>query len=69
MGETDEGFSFPGVAVILGPNGQVLAKQTGEEEAILFADLDAGMLQEVREHRMKYFISSRRPDLYGKIIN
>ncbi len=68
VGHTDKGFSFPGVAVVLGPNGQELAKQTGDKETILFAALDAGMLQEVREHRMKYFISSRRPDLYRKII-
>jgi N-carbamoylputrescine amidase len=69
VGKTDEGFSFPGVAVVLGPNGQELAKYTGEEETILFASLENGMLQEVRKHRMKYFIPSRRPDLYGKIIN
>jgi len=69
VGETEEGFSFPAVAVVLGPNGQELAKYTGEKEKILFAGLDARMLQEVREHRMKYFIPSRRPDLYGKIVS
>ncbi len=68
VGKTDEGFSFPGAAVVLGPNGQELAKQTGEEETILYAALESHMLQEVREHRMKYFIPSRRPDLYGKIV-
>jgi predicted amidohydrolase len=68
VGQTDEGFSFPGAAVILGPNGQELARYAGEEEMILFATLEADMLKEVREHRMRYFIPSRRPDLYKRII-
>jgi len=68
VGNTDEGFSFPGVAVVLGPDGQVLAKHAGETETILYSVLNAGMLQDVRQHRMKYFIPQRRPGLYGRII-
>lgn len=68
VGETEEGFSFPGVAVVLSPNGQVLAKQTGDREAILYCSLEAEMIEGTRNHRMKYFIPQRRPELYRKII-
>jgi len=68
VGNTDEGLSFPGVAVVVGPDGQVLAKYTGQEETILYAGLESEILRDVREHRMRYFMSSRRPELYGKII-
>jgi len=68
VGNTDEGFFFPGAAVIVGPDGQVLAKYTGGEEKILYVELDSRMLSDVRNHRMKYFLPSRRPELYGKIV-
>lgn len=68
VGKTDEGFWFPGVAVVLGPDGQVQAKYVGEEEKILFATLDAEMLNDIRKHRMKYFLPQRRPALYKRII-
>lgn len=68
VGSTMEGVSFPGVALVLGPDGQVLVKYTGKEEKILFVDLKAAHLKAVRQHRMKYFIPHRRPDLYDKIV-
>jgi predicted amidohydrolase len=68
VGDTEEGLSFPGIAVVLGPDGQVLAKQAGDKETILYASLEARMLEDIRKHRMKYFIPRRRPELYGKII-
>jgi N-carbamoylputrescine amidase len=68
VGRTEEGFYFPGVAVVVGPDGQVLATQTVRDEGILYATLEAGMLTDVREHRMRYFLPGRRPQLYKKII-
>jgi len=68
VGDTAEGFSFPGVSLVLGPDGQVLAQYTGDAERILFADLKAEVLRSTREHRMKYFIPRRRPKLYKKIV-
>ena len=67
-GSSIEGFSFPGVALVLGPDGQIMAKYTGNEEKILFMALKAARLQAVRQHRMKYFIPQRRPELYDKIV-
>lgn len=64
-----EGFSFPGVALVLGPDGRILARYKGEKEKILFAELKADVLEDIRQHRMKYFLPYRRPDLYGKIVH
>jgi len=66
VGKTGEGLSFPGVAVVLGPDGRVLAKYVGEDDYILFAELEVEMLQDVRNHRMRYFLPERRPELYKK---
>jgi N-carbamoylputrescine amidase len=68
VGKTREGFTFPGAAVILGPDGQVLARYAGEEEKILFAELKVKVLHSLRQHRMKYFLPQRRPELYKKIL-
>jgi N-carbamoylputrescine amidase len=68
VGRTIEGVSFPGVALVLGPDGQLLAKYTGMEEKVIFVDIKAAHLKAVRQHKMKYFIPHRRPDLYDKIV-
>ena len=68
VGDTDEGLFFPGVAVAVGPDGQVLASRTGEEETILYVVLDKDMLKSVRQHKMKYFLPQRRPGLYRSIL-
>ena len=68
VGDTDEGFFFPGVAVAVGPDGQVLASHMGKEEAILYVVLDKDMLKSVRQHKMKYFLPQRRPMLYRSIL-
>jgi predicted amidohydrolase len=64
VGESGTGLSFPGVAVVFGPDGQVVAKYAGEDEKVLFTVLKAEILHKVRQHRMKYFLSRRRPELY-----
>jgi N-carbamoylputrescine amidase len=69
VGKSSQGLSFPGVAVILGPDGRVLAQYGGEEEKVLTADLKGKALDGVRHHRMKYFIPHRRPDLYRRLTD
>jgi len=64
VGKTGAGLAFPGVAVVFGPDGRLLAKYVGKEEKILFAELGAGMLRNIRTHRMRYFLPERRPQLY-----
>lgn len=67
VGKTAAGLSFPGCALVLGPDGRLIAKHAGQGEKILFADLKSSRLEEVRNHRMKYFVPHRRPELYGKV--
>jgi predicted amidohydrolase len=50
---------------VIGPDGRVLAERCGEGEGLLVADLDAGALEHVRRHPMRYFLPRRRADLYG----
>ncbi|MFH1350789.1 MAG: nitrilase-related carbon-nitrogen hydrolase [Pseudomonadota bacterium] len=67
VGVTKEGPSFPGGAVVLNPAGRIIARFEENHENILLAELKMDALQEMREHRMKYFIPNRRPELYGEI--
>jgi len=64
VGKTGDGLIFPGVAVVLGPDGRVLAEYTGETDYLLFAELEVQALRDAREHRMRYFLPERRPELY-----
>ncbi len=59
--------SFPGVVLALGPSGRILEEYAGAEETLLFVDLKINDLEEVRNHRMKYFLPNRRPELYKRI--
>ncbi len=64
VGNNRKGLVFPGVAVVVGPAGKILAKKTTSSEDLLLADLKAADLAAVRDHRMRYFLPNRRPDLY-----
>jgi N-carbamoylputrescine amidase len=63
-GENGKGLRFPGVAVIIGPSGQVIAKDISGKEGMIVADLKAQDLDRVRSHRMRYFLPNRKPELY-----
>jgi predicted amidohydrolase len=64
-GENGKGLTFPGVAVVLDPLGNVLQSYTGDEEHMIIADLKKETLNSVRQHKMRYFLPNRRPDLYS----
>ena len=64
VGENDAGLSFPGVAVAIGPDGNLIDEKLSDTDAMLVVDLDADALKAVREHPMRYFLPNRRPDLY-----
>ena len=63
-GNNQRGLQFPGVAVIIGPDGEVVDKKVDDDEGILIADLSADDLAKVRNHRMRYFLPNRRPEVY-----
>jgi len=64
VGENQQGLCFPGLAVVVGPSGNVLQEETTGSEGMLIRDLKAEELSAVRDHRMRYFLPNRRPELY-----
>jgi len=62
--KTSEGYTFPGVAVIIDPAGWIVAQRAEKGEGITVATLRSDQLKEIRQNRMKYFLPNRRPELY-----
>jgi N-carbamoylputrescine amidase len=63
-GKNGQGLSFPGVSVVIGPSGDVLASYAGMDAHMTLMDLFSDDLASVRGHRMRYFLPNRRPGLY-----
>ncbi|HEX9038682.1 MAG TPA: carbon-nitrogen hydrolase family protein [Ktedonobacterales bacterium] len=57
---SDEGFQFFGGSVVADPFGRILA-QAGNEETLLLADCDLGLVAEARA--ANHYLTDRRPDL------
>ncbi len=62
-GENEGGLKFPGIALIIGPSGNILAKDTSGKESMLIADLKEDELNRIKSHPMRYFLPNRRPDI------
>ena len=67
VGDNGQGWFFAGVALILGPKGEVLASYTGSGPGLALARIEAGSLNRIRESRMGFFRASRRPELYRPV--
>jgi len=67
VGESESGLIFSGATLILNPRGEVMAANSGEGEGMIFADLKAAALREVRENCRGFFLSRRRPELYKEL--
>lgn len=67
VGNNRNGFLFPGVAMALNPSGRVMSSYRGYEEKMMWLHLTKEELDETRNHRMKYFLPNRRPELYREI--
>lgn len=63
-GDNQKGLDFAGISVVLGPDGAILKKELSNEEAIIVVTLSSENLTRVRDHRMRYFIPNRRPEIY-----
>ena len=63
-GDNGKGLSFPGVAMIIGPSGEILSKDLSGKEGIMVYDLKVDAINSVRNHRMRFFLPNRRPELY-----
>lgn len=66
-GTNREGLYFPALAMAIGPDGRIMESYTDKEEGLMVVDLKAGSIDEVRKHRMRYFLPHRRPELYREI--
>jgi len=64
IGDNGNGLKFPGVAVAIGPDGHLMKEYTQNREGLLLVDLQPSSLHSVRQHRMRYFLPHRRPDIY-----
>ena len=64
VGDNGAGLTFAGIALIIGPKGQILAQAAGNQPALIVADLRDEELTAIKEGRMGYFNSQRRPELY-----
>ncbi len=62
-GNNENGLEFPGIALTIGPSGEILNKKIGNDEGLLISDLRASDLAHVRNHKMRYFLPNRRPEL------
>ncbi|MBL7180173.1 MAG: nitrilase-related carbon-nitrogen hydrolase [Pseudomonadota bacterium] len=63
-GDNKKGLNFPGIAMVIGPSGEVLQKDVSGREGVIVAELKAEDLDRVRNHRMRFFLPNRRPELY-----
>jgi N-carbamoylputrescine amidase len=64
VGDNGNGLEFPGVAVVVGPDGKVMQEYDANREGLLLVDLQTSFLESIRKHRMRYFLPNRRPDVY-----
>lgn len=63
-GKNGKGLNFPGVALVIGPDGNILNQTLSETEDMLFVELKGSDLRLVRKNRMHYFLPNRREDLF-----
>jgi len=63
-GKNKKGLSFPGIGLAINPSGKVVKKNLSNEEAMMVVNLKTEDLNWVRNHKMRYFLPNRRPELY-----
>jgi len=68
-GDDGAGQAFPGVALVIGPKGELLAESVGWQEGAVIATLDGCAIERIRQTKMGHFLGHRRPDLYGALAD
>ncbi|WP_027360299.1 nitrilase-related carbon-nitrogen hydrolase [Desulforegula conservatrix] len=63
-GENGKGLSFPGVALVVSPSGELESSLLTENDDILYLEFSKKTLADFRSSRMKYFLPNRRTDLF-----
>lgn len=67
-GDNGGGLVFPGVSMVIGPDGRILQKDISGQEGMLVAELSLEAFNRVRQHEMRYFFPNRRPALYADAV-
>ena len=65
-GDNTRGLIFPGLALLIGPDGNIISKFIDPNEQIHTVDIDLSAIDRVRSHRMRYFLPNRRSDLFDQ---
>jgi len=63
-GDNGKGLSFPGICLLIGPDGHVIYKSIDNTEGVHIITIEKTILNTVRSHPMRYFLPSRRTDLF-----
>ncbi|MCK5350452.1 MAG: amidohydrolase [Desulfobacula sp.] len=63
-GDNSKGLSFPGISMLIGPDGNVIYKSLDETQGIHIINMEKAVLDQVRSHKMRYFLPNRRSDLF-----
>ncbi len=63
-GDNENGLCFPGIALVIDPSGNITDKNLDGRESMIVADLKSDTLARVRNHKMRFFLPNRRPELY-----
>ena len=63
-GANGSGLVFPGLCLLIGPDGNIAYKSLEDKEGVHIIHIDKQMLNEVRSHKMKYFLPNRRNDIF-----
>lgn len=64
-GDNRAGLNFPGLNLLIGPDGRVAACNLDGDEGFSMVTIDLSFLEEIRSHKMRYFLPNRRSDLFG----
>lgn len=63
VGENDAGLNFPGISMMLGPDGFLAGENIAYENKMHTYILDMSVLEQIRTHKMRYFLPNRRANL------
>jgi len=63
-GDNLAGLNFPGLCLVIGPDGNAVYQSTDPAEGIHMVQFETAVLEHVRSHEMRYFLPHRRTDLF-----
>ena len=63
-GDNMKGLSFPGICLLIGPDGNVVYKSIDDSEEVHIITIKKTVLSDVRSHPMRYYLPNRRTDLF-----